>query len=271
MKKFMGLVLALICFLFLSGCGSDQAPQDTVTDINSPETLGETNVFEENPQSQPISQIEIVDLSFAECLDAANFFEGLSQSRFMSQMKNYVRDKNPSQIPAWKYYDGVYGGGCRAEGELFSFYNDYTATEDNKYANYSNSFYTKVQLDGLILPHGINFEDTLSAALQKLEIDIDLQSEFVSDENAPGIKTLYSDDRSTLELINRLLLPESAGSYAGKNGYELKYTECYQATRQDGRITDVTRQIVLFFADESAELGSFEMSVNERYKINQDN
>lgn len=190
---------------------------------------------------------------FAKYLDDVNFVAGLSQRDFISQVEKYSYNQTPI---LGSHYDGLLGGGWSAGGAEYGFANDYKLTEDKEYANYSNSLYTTVKLDGLELPFGIDFDDTFTTALQKLGIDMDLQE----DLSEMGTMILYRDDRSSFQLTN------STMPAIRQCDCVLTYTENYQYTMKDGRDSDVTRQIVLAFSNDSDKLGFFKISVNEKFK-----
>ncbi len=214
---------------------------------------------------EPFPPLQPTD--FSEYLDNENFIPELSQGEFLNQMGEYHYEGTPlAEALVGYYYDGPYGGGYSASGEYAGFYNDYTATEDDKYATYSNRFHTNIPLDGLTLPYEITFDDTLITVLQKLNINIDMQNDFVSDKDSQGTMTLRSNDSSVLTLTNCLLLADESGKPL--YGFELRYTEKYHTTRKDGRDTNVTRSVILSFTDENYMLGKFEVAVVEIYKIN---
>lgn len=204
--------------------------------------------------------------AFAKYLDDVNFVSGLDQGDFIAQVGKYRYDqKAVTEIVGGLHWDGNLSSGWRAVGASFGFVNDFTVTEDREYANHSNSLYTSVPLDGLELPFGIYFDDTITTALQKLEIDMDLQSGFVWDEDNVGTMILYRDDRSSLQLTNNTRLKTSSMLHYD---YVLAYTENYQSTLEDGRETSVTRHVILSFSGDHNKLGLLEISVNDKIKYN---
>lgn len=267
MKKMLALVLVMACVLGLVGCDLAQIINGIKNDVSDTDTsntdVSDTDLTDVNttPPTAPFSADSCDQL--AVYFDELKFVPSLSQGEFISQVEKY--SYNGEEFPVGCHYDGPMGGGWQATGELFGFYNDYSADDESGIANYSNRLYTTVQLGGLDLPFGVVFDDTLATVLQKFGIDLDLESNFAWDEGHPGTLTLYDDERSLLQLFNYELSSESSPRPQYK--YELRYTETSQYTRGDGRIADVTRQINLFFPDANDKLGRFEMLVNETYSI----
>lgn len=209
----------------------------------------------------------IKDISpFSEFLDNEKFVPRMSQEEFKDQMGKYSYEGTPVlDIIAGFFYDGLQGGGFAAGGEHFGFKNDYTA-EDNV-ANYSNRIWTKVQLEGLTLPYGIDFDDSLSEVFQKMESTINPYSAFYADENSTTDMTLYSDEKAKLVFqdLKRTQVPVEY-----EMPYVLIYSEAYTTQLDDGRPDTVERTIKLSFSDKDGTadtLELFEMRVAERYEI----
>ena len=269
MKKLLALVLVMACVLGLVGCDLTQIINGIKNDVSDTDTsntdVSDTDLTDVNttPPPAPFSSDSCDQL--AVYFDELRFVPSLSQGEFISQVEKYsYNGMNVTNIGM--HYDGPMGGGWQATtGELFGFYNDYLADDESGIANYSNRLYTTVQLGGLDLPFGVVFDDTLATVLQKFGIDLDLESNFAWDEGHPGTLTLYDGEGSRLQLFNYELSSES--SPRPQYQYELRYTEISQYTYQSGTISDVTRQINLFFPDANDKLGCFEMLVNETYSI----
>ncbi len=208
-----------------------------------------------------------IDLTaFSQYLDNENFVPGLSQSEFIDQVDKYSCEGDPlSEITMGMYYDGDFGGGYKAMGEKCGYENYYVAANDRKTASYSNSFYTDIPLDDLTLPCGITFDDTLSTLLKKLGVNFDPKDDFISDKENEGTMTLKSDEGSELKLVNNLLLADESDKPL--YDFTLRYTEKYKTTRGDGKESDVTRTVIIFFTDENYKLGRLELSVVERFDI----
>ena len=244
-------VIVAVCFM-------------TIPPINHEATNPTTDHETTAPATNPSGKL-LQDNQFDEYLDRENFVAGLSQSDFISKIETYrYNNESVEDFAPGVFFDGPSGGGLEYRGELFEFINEYSVTEDGESARYFNLFYTEVNLDGLALPYDVTFDDTLSAVLQKLGIDIDPQADFVSDKEDIGRMTLYRDHTAYLKLWNYNLLP--MGMEEPTNKFELEYTESYQSTRQDGRVTTVTRSVVMKFAENSHKLLSFRVHILEQYK-----
>ena len=271
MEKVLILLLSIVLFCSV-GCNfSSQDVQITDiytqdTDESKVETEKVTHIDSTEHQSTE-DKTSVQCNSFSEYLDNENFVAGLSQIYLDAQMEKYSYEgKNVSESVNRVYSDGNYGGGVAAYGGHFAFFNEYRKAEDGKSATCANHFYTKVQLEGLTLPYGITFEDTITTVLQKLDIDMDPESDFVSDEENAGTMTLQSDGVSSLELIKCRLLTKTPkeNSY----DFELKYTETYHNTREDGRTSVVTRYVILSFTDGNSKLDKLNMTIIEKYNLN---
>ena len=219
----------------------------------------------EKDELEPINTIPDADITaFTEWLDGEGFVPGLSQGEMIEKMDGYTHDgKSVANSAESLFYDGYNGGGYAASGENFGFRNDYQASDDNKTADYTNSFYTKVPLDGLMLPFGIEFEDTLQEAMSKIGIASDPSVNFIADEESNITMTLYRDERYTLVFKNWYLSTEPIEVDIP---YELIFTENYTTTREDDRESNVTRTMKLTFKPEEKTLHDFSVKVHENYK-----
>lgn len=195
-------------------------------------------------------------------LDDINFVPGVSQSEFMTMVEGYAYNGTAvTDIIAGVHYDGPKGGGWQVSDDLFGFYNDYTVTEDEKYANYSNRLRTKVPLNGLPLPHDVEFGDTLADVFEIFGIEIDPHSEFSPDKNSDTNMTLHSNGTATL-LFQNLKLTKEPADY--ELPFVLIYTETYEIQQDGGKTIVVDRVIRLSFDDsENASFTLVEASVNE--------
>lgn len=202
---------------------------------------------------------------FTAWLDNEGFVPMMSQSEMIAKMDSYTYNgQSVHYATAGCYYDSEYGGGYFANGENFDFANDYKRSEDKKTADYTNSFYTKVPLDGLTLPLGIEFEDTLRDVMAKLGMTVDLPSDFTPDEGTDVTMTLYKDKRYTLVFKNLYFSKEQIKVDVP---YELVFTENYTFTQESGRESNVTRTIKLTFASDEDMLHEFSVEVRENYKL----
>ena len=219
----------------------------------------------ENDELEPINTIPDADITaFTEWLDGEGFVPGLSQGEMIQKMETYTQNgESVANQALGLHYDGYNGGGYAASGDNFGFRNDYQASDDNKTADYTNSFYTKVPLGGLTLPFGIEFEDNLQEAMSKIGIASDPSVNFIADEGFNIAMTLYRDERYTLVFKNWYLSTEPIEVDIP---YELIFTENYTTTREDGRESNVTRTMKLTFKPEEKTLHDFSVKVHENYK-----
>ena len=246
MKKLLLLFLTMIlCLSALMGCSS----------LDNKES-----------ESDTINRSPNMDIaSFSRFLDNENFVHSVSQGAFIEQMGTYSYEGTPiNDIVGGYHYDGHYGGGYRAGSELFGFRNDFTAKD--KVAKYSNQFWTKVQLDGLELPYGIQLNDSLSDVFQKMEIGINPYNGFSADENSYTDMTLYRDGKVTFIFKD---LKRTQEPVEFEMPYVLIYSEVYDIELNDGRPASVERIIKMSFGDKDAPqddvLGLGEISVTESY------
>ena len=217
----------------------------------------------ENSNKNTVTELDMT--LFTAWLDSEGFVPSMSQSEIMQKMDIYIyNDESVNDATLGYFYDGKYGGGYSAFGEHFGFHNDYTASKNGKTADYSNSFYTKVPLDGLALPYEIEFGDTLRDALRKLGIAQKLPSNFIPDKGTDSTMTLYQDERYTLVFNNFTLSKESIETDAP---YELIFTENYTFTRGGGIESNVTRTIKFAFTSVTNKLHEFSVKVNENYPL----
>lgn len=246
MKKLFILMMAMIlCLSAFCGCSSPDKKELEKEKINR----------------SPSMDITV----FAQFLDNENFVHSVSQGSFIEQMGKYSHDGTPiNEIVLGYHYDGPYGGGYRAGGELFGFRNDFTSKD--KVAKYSNQFWTKFSLDGLELPYGIEVGDSLSKAFEKIGITINPYNGFFADENSNTDMTLYRDDRVTFVFKD---LKRTQEPVEFEMPYVLVYSEVYDIELSDGRPASVERTIKMSFSDKDAQqddvLGLVEISVTKSY------
>ena len=217
----------------------------------------------ENANQNTVTELDIT--AFAAWLDSEGFVPAMSQSKMLQKMDSYTyNDVSVKKATVGYFYDGQYGGGYSSNGENFGFHNNYTASQNGETADYSNSFYTQVPLDGLTLPFEIEFGDTLRDALTKMGISQKLPSDFTPDKGEDSAMTLYSDERYTLVFNNLNLSKEPIETDAP---YELIFTENYIFTRGNGKESNVTRTIKLTFTADQNELHEFHLQISENYPL----
>lgn len=262
MKKLIALFLPLVCVLFLISCS--QQGQQGITNA----TLSDLRVdTEPSGTNYPIGEVQLAELDITVLtawFDSEGFVPEMSQSKMIEKMGSYIYNgETIADATIGCFYDGPYGGGYDANGENFGFNNDYTAVEDGNAAVYTNSFYTKVPLDGLTLPFGIEFDDSLRDAMAKLGITIN-PANFTTDSGTDNTITLYKDERHTLIFKNWNLSKELIATDAP---YEMIFTENYTFTRESNRESAVTRTIKLAFTPDENMLHKFSVEIQETYKL----
>ncbi len=221
---------------------------------NTYSTWVEFQISEES--AEQVNRIPDTDLSeFSDFLDRSGLAKDMSQSDLLDLVEKYTADLDPSQVPAFFHYDGKYGGGCRASGELFGYTNDYHA-KDGK-VRYTNSIYTAVEIKDLPLPYGITFDDSVGDALEKLGIDRNIYQKTVIEHSSTTYLEklpLYNKDGVSLVFTNWAMtqLPVETLYH-----YIITYTE---------KIDTVTRTVTLSFLDGKNKLGQVGISVVDEYE-----
>jgi hypothetical protein len=196
-------------------------------------------------------------LSFPEFLNKENFVHGISQADFEKQMETYSYNGEPiTEIIVGCHEDDQYGGGYSASGERFGFENRYRANDSEGYSDYYNSFYTKVALDGLSMPYGIKFTDTLNDVINKIGINIYPDEQFEDKEHCISIP--YGE-KSSISLYS-VLVADDGNEY----DYVIEYTETYDITYKTGSSAKVTRTVSLWFSGSYQMFSALCVKVNER-------
>ena len=212
------------------------------------------DVTEEN--TAEVNRIPEADISvFSDFLDREGFVKGMSQGQLLDLAEKYAEGLDPSIVPVYCHYDGEYGGGCRASGELFGYTNDYHS-KDGK-VRYANSLYTAVEIKGLTLPGGITFDDSVGDALEKLGIDRNIYQKTVMEHSSTTYLEqlpLYNENGVSLVFTNWAMtqLPVETLYH-----YVITYSE---------KAGTVTRTVTLSFLDGHNKLGLVEISVVDEYE-----
>ena len=238
------------------GCGIDHEHLFFSERITLCPVYIESNDHPENQEERKVLS------HLSQYLGDINFVPGVSQSEFITMVEGYAYNGTAvTDIIAGVNYDGPKGGGWQVSDDLFGFYNDYTVTEDEKHANYSNRLRTKVPLNGLPLPYDVEFGDTLAEVFEIFGIELDPHSDFSPDKNSDTNMTLYSNGTAALVFQNLKLTKEPVD-------YELPfvlfYTEAHEIQQDGGKPIVADRVIRLSFDDsENTNLVLVEVSVNE--------
>lgn len=197
---------------------------------------------------------------FAEFLDNEHFVPDIDQGDFVDQIGAYQYQGQPlSSILVGSWVDGLGGGGFYGGGKFFYLKNYFFQRPWENFATYTNQFHTDAPLEGLELPYGIDFEDTLEEVLKKLGVTIDPDCRYFNSK--AGNLTLYSAGKEQLQLIKK-----DDDQYI----HTLQYTHTYKITDpQEPALTrEVTRFVKLSFLLENQQLGRVELSVSEKIPWN---
>lgn len=221
---------------------------------NTYSTWVQFDVTEEN--TAEVNRIPEADISvFSDFLDREGFVKGMSQGQLLDLAEKYAEGLDPSIVPVYCHYDGEFGGGCMASGELFGYTNDYHS-KDGK-VRYANSLYTAVEIKGLALPGGITFDDSVGDALEKLGIDRNIYQKTVMEHSSTTYLEqlpLYNENGVSLVFTNWAMtqLPVETLYH-----YVITYSE---------KVGTVTRTVTLSFLDGHNKLGLVEISVVDEYE-----
>ena len=221
---------------------------------NTYSTWVQFDVTEEN--TAEVNRIPETDISvFSDFLDREGFVKGMSQGTLLDLAEKYAEGLDPSIVPVYCHYDGEFGGGCMASGELFGYTNDYHS-KDGK-VRYANSLYTAVEIKGLALPGGITFDDSVGDALEKLGIDRNIYQKTVMEHSSTTYLEqlpLYNENGVSLVFTNWAMtqLPVETLYH-----YVITYSE---------KVGTVTRTVTLSFLDGHNKLGRVDISVVDEYE-----
>ena len=221
---------------------------------NTYSTWVQFDVTEEN--TAEVNRIPEADISvFSDFLDREGFVKGMSQGQLLDLAEKYAEGLDPSIVPVYCHYDGEYGGGCMASGELFGYTNDYHS-KDGK-VRYANSLYTAVEIKGLTLPGGITFDDSVGDALEKLGIDRNIYQKTVMEHSSTTYLEqlpIFNENGVSLVFTNWAMtqLPVETLYH-----YVITYSE---------KVGTVTRTVTLSFLDGHNKLGLVEISVVDEYE-----
>ncbi len=195
---------------------------------------------------------------FSECLDNEKFTDGLYQSEFIDQMEKYFGENQ-----AILFYDSEYGGGCQGNDREYSFGNDFY--DDGTNIKYSSHMETTKEPNGLVLPRGIKFGDSLKEVFEKLYIGYDPHSlgEYSYTHNDSFQGTMLYNDYAISFVFKNYAMSKAPVEF--EFPYELVFTEKYYVSRSDGRQSEVNRTMSLSFDAADHSLGKISMRVTESY------
>ena len=261
------LLIAVICLGLLAGCESADAKVTSHSNTKPTQLIPITSFTTPSTETVPSVGDPNLDGPFdglSAFLDSENFVPGVSQSDFCDQLEKYRYDgKTVLELAIGYHYDSPDGGGYAGRNNQLDYRNDYEVTEDQQHANYNNYFKTVVPLEGMSLPYGIVFTDTVYDALEKMNLTIDPHKDFVADEGSDICMTLFQNGGTKLTLLD-MGREKSPVEYLMR--YILVYTEEYTVQRADGRIATVTRKLELAFSMDEDTLYWVSLYVNEYFK-----
>lgn len=196
---------------------------------------------------------DVFDYDFHAYLDSIPFEERMGERLLTEIVSRYKYEgKSITSMMLGAYFDGIDGGGYESfhRDGLFSYSSTATFYDDEGYVIYSQDFSTCVQLEGLALPRGIVFEDSIIDVLKKLKID--LYSGKYNSTYEDGNLTIYESENESFKLQR-----------TDDNGYSLVYTENYLASRDNKSV--VTRKLSMFFdSDNDYKLSNFYICADEK-------
>lgn len=212
-------------------------------------TWVEFALIEEN--ATQVNRIPDTDLSgFSDFLDREGFVKSMSQGQLMALADKYSAELDPSIVPVFCHYDGEYGGGCMASGEVFGYTNNYR-NKDGK-VTYTNYLYAAVKIKALELPYGIKYGDGIGEVLEKLAINRDIYKNTAAYDGTKMV--LYDDGATSLVLVNSFL---SDAPVDFLYDIELTFTE---------KIDTLTRTVKLSFSDSKKDLARIEIKTVDEYE-----
>jgi hypothetical protein len=124
---------------------------------------------------------------------------------------------------------------------------------------------TEKEPNGLELPRGIKFGDSLKEVFEKLHIGYDPYKlgEYSYTHNDAFQGTLLYNDYATSFVFKSYAMSKAPIEY--EYSHVLVFTEKYTVMRSDGRESAVTRTMTLFFKAYGHTLGKLSMRVEENY------
>ena len=189
-------------------------------------------------------------------LDPQTFSHALDRNGFLSGETRYNFDlllyycSNENKILSryiGKTFSDEYGYTVSVEtNDIFSGSNTYHAAGERNNEQYDMTLTFYCPVEGLTIPYGLSFGDTLDSVLKTVSCSAD---PWVVGENAwTMLLSRKKEDgvESTLKLIDYSRMPDSTS-----RDLAIVFTEICQATHKDGQTFDVTRSVRLGFGAET--------------------
>ena len=171
--------------------------------------------------------------------DGIGMKEDLSQQSFVSLLDGYSIDGRAlTDVAPYAFFENAYGSGCSGSCSSFSYGREESV---GKYTMTVSYLTFSSEIDGVVLPYGIEIGDSLSTVLTAFGYPE--QFSFLNDGEAA--KLLSEKEGEELMLRNlEILSSETAYLYP----YQLLYTEFYTVTGSDGGQISVDRSLDLYFS-----------------------
>lgn len=215
------LILLLTCAFLMTGCGDAK--------------LAETPTF-------------------SEALDQNGFAPG---GGFIDKLDVWTYEDKPLR----EHGDLVAGCGVTGGVEIFDVKDvchgsdEFQTSDDGSYADRSLDFSMYVPIDGVVMPYGMTFDNTLDDLLQTLGYDIDIG---VDEENLLD-HVLIPDYES------KLILNCKTDAESGKRDYSLTFLESFEAKRNShNTVIEMTRSVTLGFEAGTNRLNHLSFALVEK-------
>ena len=193
MKKIALVLLSLLLLASFCAC-ANSIPDETTT-------ATEVNAQTTELQAVPPKPEEVIP-TFQAFLDGEGFDENLSEGFLINQIipKYTYEGKTIDEYSPGAFWDGTTDQNGNASYGFQTINNNEGRFE--VYYSYSNgekiaSFHSKVPLQGLYLPFGISFGDSMAEVAEKMGLDFD-PSDFTADNLQDGSITLLSMNGASL-------------------------------------------------------------------------
>ena len=254
MQKIFSMFLVLVFLCSLSSCAPSVDP------VYTP------------PSQNLISSVN----EFKYYLDLEGYVYNMGESKFLKIVDKFSLDgKKLTDIEPVNSYssDTEYGFICNAShlvGDKGFYISAKCETLEDDSTKETYIFRVNCPLEGISLPCGINFEDTIESALKKLGTDLDIDKDFVPDEGFEDYTeeydttmTLFKNETSHL-ILNDFNRTRTPAEYAYP--YVISFTEEYEVNDEKFGNKNIKRSIGLYFGDgffEAETLGLIQITYQE--------
>lgn len=200
--------------------------------------------------------------ALSDSLDQNGFSGLLSQSEFFALTERFTHDGKTMHELMEFDFDTSYGKGKTNIDDTLTVKYETVPEANSKYVKTYQSFLTKKALDGLTLPEGLTFGDSLKTALDKLLGDGDANEPFEANGEYDYEMILAEGDGKTLIYID----PTADDEVKGFN-YQLRFIEEARTMTDAGSVL-TKRTLILSFdrADEAHPLVCIELMIECRHQ-----